>query len=346
VLSERRHALELHVGPVADDFGPVGPVGGGRRCAHELEVHGPVRVGEDQEAVLVRGRGVRHVVLEVLLAGLDAAGGGQGVGGRDEVLLRGDLRPGGDLHPLLREAEAHRHEEALVGVLVDEDIVGGIGADGVAPDLMGTHGRVLAHVEEHVVAGPGGAVGGLGDHLGEVLAGAQVPHLHPEALGPVVVGRVEQQVLAGGQVVGPHAEVVAVPGQHVHVEQHLLARHRFTGREVGRGLDVGPAEDGVLLALLGAAVEPALALVEGHREVGLLDAGLHLREQLRLERLGVGEGLLHVLVLGLEESQDLRVAAVVAAQPGPVVDALVAMGRDGGGSAGGDRGRGGHGWAA
>ena len=51
------------------------------------------------------------------------------------------------------------------------------------------------------------------------------------ALRAVVVGGVQEQVLPGGEVVGADAEVVAVPGQHVQVEEHLLAGH---------GLGLGP----------------------------------------------------------------------------------------------------------
>src|SRR3546814_4130198 len=65
------------------------------------------------------------------------------------------------------DLESDRHEEALVIVLVDEHVVIGRRAHLVAPHLMGAHRLVLADVEERRVAGPGAAIGGLGDEVGQ-----------------------------------------------------------------------------------------------------------------------------------------------------------------------------------
>src|SRR3546814_7073510 len=86
------------------------------------------------------------------------------------------------------------------------------------------------------------------------VCSSDLPHRVP--LGAVVVGGVEEQVLARGDVVCAHSEVVALTGQHVHVEEHLLARHRLALGQVGRGLHRCAAPDRVLLALDRAAVEP------------------------------------------------------------------------------------------
>ena len=71
VAGEGGDALELHVGAVGDELLPVLATGVVDRGGDELEVHRVVGVGEDHEAVLVRGRRVGGVVLHALLAGLD-----------------------------------------------------------------------------------------------------------------------------------------------------------------------------------------------------------------------------------------------------------------------------------
>ena len=275
--------------------------------------------------------------------GWTIVGGDGRVGGRDEVLLRRHLRAGRQVHPPLGEAQADAHEEALVAVLVHEHVGRGRRADLVAPHLEGAHGVVRPHVEERVVARPRRAVGRLGDDVSEVGVGAQVADAHRVLLGAIVVGGVEEQVLAGREVVHAEREVVAVAGQRVQVEQHLLARHGLVLRQPSRRLDVGAAQDRVLLPLLRAAVEPATVLAERHREVGLLDPGLDLLEQGRLQVLGVGERLAHERVLGGQEVEDLGVAAIIAPQPVPVVDALVAVLGDDVGATGRGGGRERHG---
>ena len=102
VAGEGGHALELHVGTVGDELLPVLAAEVVDRRGDELEVHRVVGVGEDHEAVLVGRRRVGGVVLDALLAGLDHPRRAGGVGGRDEVLLRGHLRRRGDVHPLPR----------------------------------------------------------------------------------------------------------------------------------------------------------------------------------------------------------------------------------------------------
>ncbi len=140
-----------------------------------------------------------------------------------------------------------------------------------------------------------------------------------------MVGGVQEQVLARCEVVGTEGEVVAVGGQHVEVEEHLLAWDRLVVARVGGRLNVGAAQDRVLLPLFGAAVEPAAVLSERHRQIGLLDASLHLPEQGVLQLVGVGERLSHEGVLRRQQLEHLRVVTVVAAQPVPVIRPLVAV---------------------
>ena len=91
-----------------------------RRRRHELEVHGVVGVGEDDEAVAVgRARRVGDVVLHALLAGVHharaaAVGSAAGISSSSLVTFEPEVM----CTHCLGEAEPDRHEEALVGVLV------------------------------------------------------------------------------------------------------------------------------------------------------------------------------------------------------------------------------------
>src|SRR6185436_11611334 len=78
-------------------------------------------------------------------------------------------------------------EEAVVVLLVDDDVAGWVGAESVSPDAPGPARLVEGRVEDcAVVAGPGDAVVGAGNGFRMVLAGLEVPdaqHVVLVALG-------------------------------------------------------------------------------------------------------------------------------------------------------------------
>ena len=226
---------------------------------------------------------------------------------------------------------ARPEREAPVVLLVDQLVVRRVGAQAVAPQLVGPLRLVHADVEDEVGAGgPGEPVAGVRNRLGRRVRGglgidrpeAQLVLLVARAVGgpgePAVV--VAHRGAAHGEVLGPL-------GLHVLVEQDLLfvaglARGRQLVAPPGRA----PAMDGVALPLFGARVVPPGAPARRHRHVGFLDAGLHLVEEALAEggerrRLAVGVG-----ILGFEVRQDLGVVPVT--QPEPGVLALVAVGGD------------------
>ena len=129
-------------------------------------------------------------------------------------------------------------------------------------------------------------------------------------------------------VAAPSAKKSWPFGLDVLVEQHLLAGDLGVLVELRRRPVVGigyraTAVHAVLLALEAAAVVPPVAAAGGHRQVGLLGAGLDLVEDLLPQRRQVVGDLLGVGVLGLQVVDDLGVGLV--AQPLVGVDEDVAV---------------------
>jgi hypothetical protein len=256
-------------------------------------------------------------VLDVLLPRLDDPEVARGIVGGQDVHLVGHLGAEVEHDVALVLRRPRREEEALVRLLVDEDVVVGRRAEPVAPELVRAHGVVGAHVEERrAVRRPGGAVVGALDLVVELLARLEVAEAHRVQLGAGEVGRVGQQAGVGGDVEGAEGEELRLAGHDVLVEHHDLAVPVPV---------LGPAAavDRVLPALLGAGVVPPRALAGRHGEVGFLDARADLGEQLLLERLGGGHHLGRVGVLGFEVGD--RVGVVPVAQPGVLVHDRLAV---------------------
>ena len=86
------------------------------------------------------------------------------------------------------------------------------------------------------------------------------------------------------------------------------------------------AEDGVLLALLGARVIEIIVALGRHAEIGLLDPSEHLRIELGLKHDGVEGHRFGVAILVLEVLNGRGIVSI--AKPEVVVDACVAVDGD------------------
>ena len=300
---------------MADHVPPVLTSGRGGRRLDQLEVLGAVGVRDDEEALAV----VLDLVLDVLLAGGQQPEPTERVAGLEEPHLGGDLAVQREEQVPLGLRLPHRDVEPVVVLLEHEHVLAGRLAQAVAPQLVGAHGPVGAHVEQMAVVGrPAHAVVGVLDHIVEQRRRRQVLHPHRVALGAGRVGGEGEQGLAGAGCERAEREELVAGGELVLVEDRVLVA-------------VGPAAPAavhrVLLALLRPAQVPPLAPLRRDRQVGLLDAGDDLLVQLLPERLGVSGHRGRVVVLRLQQGEDLGIGPI--AQPVPVVDPLVAVGADG-----------------
>src|SRR5581483_1608187 len=110
---------------------------------------------------------VLDAVLDVLAPGLDHGEAALGVVGGQGPGLGGDRGAEVDEDESPAAGPFDGAKEAVVVLLVDDDVGGGVGAEAVAPDPPGAAGLVERGVEDRaVVAGPGHAVVGAGDGLG------------------------------------------------------------------------------------------------------------------------------------------------------------------------------------
>ena len=301
---------------------------------------------QDQQHVRAGQDGVLHAVLQALAPLREHPPAAVRVVGVEQPDLGGGLRAGHDLHEAVGAGAPDAGPEAGVGLVVDQLVIGLAGAEPVAPHLVRTPGLVDGRVVERRAVGvPGGTAEDPRDLVAGQVAGAQVLDADRVALVAGRVRRVGEQPGVGTDSGAAQREELAVAGELVEIEQHLLARQgRLVGgavlvglrrRPLGRVGDGDPAGGAVLATLEGAAVVPVAAVADGDRQVGLEGARLDLPED-GLAQVGeVGGGLLGVVVLGFEVGEHLRVFLVP--QPVVLVDAGAAV------VGGGDRPAVGHG---
>ena len=304
----------------------------GDRGGADLEV-GAGRVVHDEEPVLAAEHGVVEGVLHAFTPLREDPEARVGVVRVEEAVLGRRLRPGGDDEETVAAGPADADEEPLVGLVVDQLVVGLRGAQPVPPDLVGAPGVVDGRVVE-ALAGP--VPGRAADDAGDLVvehAGREV--LDPDRVALVAdhIGRVRQHRAVRADAGTAQGEELVALGELVEVEQHLLARQR---RGVRPGVLVGtrrrpvvrpahrdPAAGAVLLPLERAAVVPEPAAAGRHREVGLEGAGLDLVEDRLTKAAQVRGPVLRVGVLRLEVRRHLggalRPQPVVLVDPGPAV---------------------------
>ncbi len=278
--------------------------------AHEAEVL-RVAVGLDVPPAVQ----VLDAVLVVPLAGDERLELARGLAGVQHAVLVGDGVVAADHHEAARLGLPHEAAEGVVVLLVDQHVLGGIGAQHVSPDLVGTQGlEILAGVEEGPpVLGPGQVALGLGEGLGIELARVQVLEAdRVEAPAHHVLDHRDHVAVGVGRGGARPVELVAL-GPLVGVEQYLLG---------GLQAACPAAVQGVFPALLVAAVVPAAVVEVGDGVVVFLDAAGDLLEEGLAQLGGVGGRGLGVGVLGLQVGDHLRILALV--QPVVVVDARVA----------------------
>ena len=170
VVGERVDRVQPHPRACRNHLTPLGPVRGPVGCLHQPEVLGPV-IGDDEEAAVVAP--TLRVAPVVVDAVLDAVAPGLDHRELPPRVVRGQcLELGGHLGIQAAQDEpvvlgtTDAEVEAVVGLLEDQHVVRGVGADPVAPQLVGAHGLVHPD-EEHggVVVGPGHPIGRVLERL-------------------------------------------------------------------------------------------------------------------------------------------------------------------------------------
>ncbi len=190
---------------------------------------------------------VFDAVLVAFPSWLHDDGGRRRVGGVDDARLRRGLRVGADDDVLLRPCGAEPDPVAVVGLVVDDGVVGRVGAEAVEQDPVGSLHLVGERVEERRRVGrPCEAVGEAVDPVDERLAGGEIDDAQLVLFVAVVVGGDGEELMVRADRHVAKGEVVAVTGRDVLVEQELID-------PVGSATGVRLADvDAVLGAFLGA----------------------------------------------------------------------------------------------
>jgi hypothetical protein len=311
VMLEEDDVEDQHARGVRHERDPVLGIGSRDRRRHDLEVLGAVGVGEDVEGAVA----FLDVVFAVGEAGRDQARGAA-LPRVDDAELAGLVVVRVDNDVAAGERFIDADEEARIGLLVDDLVVGLRRAHDVAADAVGTVVIVvLGIVDRRAVGRPDAATGDVLEDFVAVLAGREVAEAQGVELAALAVGAPGEDLVARIVVAAAEAEILHVAGLDVAVEQDFL------GAAVARGA----GEDGVLLALFHARVVGEGAVLFGQAGLVFLDAAADLSIDLVDERcLRVLEQFLRVGVLGLEIGADVggeclgllhHLLPVVGAQP-------------------------------
>ena len=131
---------------IRNQVAPVGALGRGERRGDDLEVDGAVGVGEDEQLIAAVGDRILHA----FLARGDEPRRRFGIGEIDQPLLGGFVVAAGDHAEAAAGALMQMGEPAGILLLIDQRVVGLLGAEPVPPDLHRPMVVVELDVEEAV----------------------------------------------------------------------------------------------------------------------------------------------------------------------------------------------------
>ena len=271
---------------MGNELGPVFAAGRGDGRGDEAEVAAAVVGADEPEAVAVIDG-----VLVLVVARADEGEAAVGLVGGEDAGLGGGVAGGFHDEEFAVAGAADAEVEALVVVLVDEDVGGVRRAEGVTPELeLALLLLVFDGVEEGaIVGGPDDGADAL-DFAGQGFAGFEILDVEGVLAEAGGVGGVGEPAAVVGDVGVADGEEGVAFGELVAVEDDLLGGvgvMRFPGfrletwgtRSLFRRRLA--AVDGVLVALFGAGVVPPVAVAVGDGDVGLLHVGEHLAGRAR-----------------------------------------------------------------
>ena len=221
---------------------------------------------------------------------------------------------------------AERDEEPAVLFLVDEGVIRCGRAEAVPIDARRPVIGIKPHViEDGRVRTPHDRALGVGNFVGQVVAGGEIAHAQRIDLRALVVGRPCEQLVVGRVRASAELEIGLAGCQGVAVEKLLL----------GASVAQLAAQDRMLAALPIARVIGERPVRARHRGVVLLDAPLHLGKQRLLQRLGVRQRSSRCSRSRLRDNRGSsdragrriahHLAPIVGAQPRVVIDQRDAM---------------------
>ena len=314
------------------DLRPVLAAGTVDRGFNDAVVLGAAGVGQDDELSIV----VIDRIVVLRLARRDQAGRGRGIGGVDQAdlgsLVVMDAKQ--EQAPVLGHVEPQ--EIARIVLLLD-DCVSVFRAHYVPQHAAGAVLVVEPDVKQGAaVRGPLQRAVGVDDPRIDEFAGGGLDYVHRVEFRALGIDGIGDQAMVRAVGDAGQAEIGMRLGERVAVEQHmfLAAIARL------------PAKERMLTADDEASVISEGPIGRGNADIVLLDAALHLGEELRLKRLGVGHDRVGVGILGFEIASDVgseqrgvphHRLPVRGAEPGVIVRPRNAVMQRGRGPAGGAR---------
>ena len=219
---------------VRDQVAPVGAFRRGERRGDDLEIDGAVGIGEDEQLVAAVGERILHAALALC----DEARRRVGMGKIDQPLLRGFVVAARDHAEAAAGTFMEMGEPAGILFLIDQHIVGLLGAEAMTPDLHRAVVVVELDVEEALAVGaPHHRAVGFLDEVVEVLAASPVAHANGEIFRALDVGAPGLEPVIRRMPRAAELEIFLLRCELVAVEHDLGPRRRRAacGRTVHAG---------------------------------------------------------------------------------------------------------------
>ncbi len=289
----------------------------GDRGFHNAEILGIAVIGQDEKNVAA----FAHRIFDAFLTlRYDSRFGGQVFRG-ENAIFAGLVVVNVDEDEIVENGRTDAHEETGILFLIDQPVGRLRLTDNMVEDLGRAVVLVLQRIEEALAIGrPRAAAAGIFDDIGKVFAGFEVADAQGEIFGALVVVTPDAMTVIGRLVEAGQAEIILALGLLVAIQQHLFFAAAARGAKIMRLFAAGHEKRAIGIG----------SVIDGHGGIVLLDAALHLLEQLFLKRLGVAHRRFHIGVFRLQMGADGGVQnggvlehglPVIGPEPGVIVGA-------------------------
>ena len=212
--------------PIGNQIAPVGALRRGQRCGDDLEVDGVVGIGENEQLVATVGDRILHA----FLTRRDESRRRFGVFDVDQPLFRCLVIAAGDDAEAAGRALMQMGEPAGILFLIDQRVVGLLGAEFMAPHLHRTMVVVELDVEEATaILAPDDAAVGFLDEVVTIGAISPVTHANREIFRALGVRAPGLELVVVRMPAAAESEVGVGSCKFIAVEHELrlaaMARH-------------------------------------------------------------------------------------------------------------------------